>query len=287
MRYEAPVSLDEAVHLLAAEKGVAKILAGGTDLLVQMKADLIEPDLIVDIKGILNARTISGTGASGYCIGAAVTGAEMNEHATLRNDWPGIVEGAAVIGSTQIQSRCTMGGNLCNGSPAADSIPALIAAGATASVAGPSGLREIPVRDIIVGPRQLAIAKDEFIATFQLPPRRTHSADAYLRFTPRTEMDIAIVGAGVNLETDGKGQITAASVAIGAIAPTPVLIEAAGKVLIGTSLDTDTLEALDAAARAACNPINDKRGTVEYRTKVAGVIARRAAETAYQRARSK
>ncbi len=287
MRYEAPESLEAAVRLLSSETGLAKILAGGTDLLVQLKTDLVEPDLIVDIKGIEDVRTISGDGVSGYRIGAAVTGAEMEEHATLKNDWPGVVEGANLIGSTQIQGRATMGGNLCNGSPAADSVPGLIAAGASATVAGPNGTREVAVKDVMVGPRQLSIAKDEFVVAFQLPARKPHSADAYLRFIPRTEMDIAVVGAGVNIETDGSGKITAAAVALAAVAPTPLLVEAAGQALVGTSLETAALDALDGACQAACNPIDDKRGTIAYRTKVSGVIARRSAEIAYQRARAK
>lgn len=286
MRYEAPESLDAAVRLLSSESGMAKILAGGTDLLVQMRTDLIEPDLIVDIKGIDEVRTISSEN-SGYRVGAAVTGAELEEHATLKNDWPGVVEGTNLIGSTQIQGRATMGGNLCNGSPAADSVPGLIAANAIATVVGPNGKRDIPVKDVMTGPRKLAIAGDEFVVSFLLPERKPHSSDAYLRFIPRTEMDIAVVGAGVNIETDGSGKITAANVSLGAVAPTPLLVEAAGNALVGTSLDKAALDALDAACQAACNPIDDKRGTVEYRTKVAGVIARRTAEIAYERARSK
>lgn len=286
MRYEAPETLDAAVRLLASESGEAKILAGGTDLLVQMRTDLIEPDLIVDIKRIAEVREIKSE-AGGYRVGAAVTGAELEEHATLKNDWPGVVEGTNLIGSTQIQGRATMGGNLCNGSPAADSVPALITAGATATIAGPNGSRDMPVEDVMVGPRKLAIGKDEFVVSFLLPPRKPHSADAYLRFIPRTEMDIAVVGVGVNLETDGSGKITAARVSLGAVAPTPLLVQAAADAIIGSSLDKSALDALDAAAQAACNPIDDKRGTIEYRTKVSGVIARRTAEIAYERARSK
>ena len=286
MRYEAPETLDAAVRLLSTESGEAKILAGGTDLLVQLRTDLIEPDLIVDIKGIQDVRTISHE-AGGYRIGSAVTGAELEEHATLKSDWPGVVEGCNLIGSTQIQGRATMGGNLCNGSPAADSVPGLIAAGALATIAGPNGTRDLPVEDVIVGPRKLAIANDEFVVSFLLPPRKPHSADAYLRFIPRTEMDIAVVGAGINLETDGAGKITAARVSLGAVAPKPLLVPAAADALIGTSLDSGALEALDAACQAACNPIDDKRGTVEYRTKVSGVIARRTAELAYDRAKAK
>jgi len=286
MRYEAPETLDAAVELLSSESGVKKVLAGGTDLLVQMKTDLIHPDLVVDIKGIGEMRQITQENG-GYRIGAAVTGAELEEHPTLSKDWPGVVEGANLIGSTQIQGRATMGGNLCNGSPAADSVPGLIAAGATVTVAGPKGKREMPVEDVMVGPRKLAIGADEFVVSFFLPARAAHASDAYERFIPRTEMDIAVVGAGVNLTLDDSGKITDARVALGAVAPRPLLVKDAADAIIGTTLDDEALKKLDAAAQAACQPIDDKRGTVEYRTKVAGVLARRTAQTAYDRARNK
>jgi carbon-monoxide dehydrogenase medium subunit len=196
-----------------------------------------------------------------------------------------VVEAANLIGSTQVQGRATMGGNLCNGSPAADSVPALIAAGAIAFIAGPGGRRELQVEHIMQGPRRLALAKGEIIASFLLPPRPARTADAYLRFIPRTEMDIAVVGCGVCLTLDASGTCTAARVALGAVAPRPVLVPEAARALIGTKVDAGALEKLDAAARAACQPIDDKRGTREYRIKVAGVLARRAAQTALERAR--
>ena len=171
MRYEAPKSLDQAVALLAAEQGEARVLAGGTDLLVQMRTDVIEPALLVDIKGIAELRQIKEE-AGGFRIGAAVTGAELKEHAKLKAVWPGVVEAANLIGSTQVQGRATMGGNLCNGSPAADSVPALIAAGAKASIVGPKGRREVPVEEIMLAPRKLSLAKGELIASFLLPAGR-------------------------------------------------------------------------------------------------------------------
>jgi aerobic carbon-monoxide dehydrogenase medium subunit len=284
MRYEAPGSLDQAVALLAAEPGEARVLAGGTDLLVQLRTDLIEPALLVDIKRIPEMRRVTEEG-SGFRIGAAVTGAELREHPRLKSVWPGVVEAANLIGSTQVQGRATMGGNLCNGSPAADSVPALIAAGAIAFIAGPGGRRELQVEHIMQGPRRLALAKGEIIASFLLPPRPARTADAYLRFIPRTEMDIAVVGCGVCLTLDASGTCTAARVALGAVAPRPVLVPEAARALVGTKVDAGALEKLDAAARAACQPIDDKRGTREYRIKVAGVLARRAAQTALERAR--
>jgi carbon-monoxide dehydrogenase medium subunit len=285
MRYEAPETLDAAVRLLSSETGLTKILAGGTDLLVQMRTDIIEPEVIIDIKKIGEVRHI-GEEKGGFRIGAAITGAELEEHPTLSKIWPGVVEGANLIGSTQVQGRATMGGNLCNGSPAADSVPGLITAGATATIAGPKGTRELPVEDIMTGPRQLAIGKDEFIVSFFLPARPAHSSDAYERFIPRTEMDIAVVGCATSLTLDDSGKITAARVSLGAVAARPLLVKEAADAIIGTTLDDAAMAKLDAAAQAACKPINDKRGTIEYRTKVAGVLARRTAKTAYDRARA-
>jgi carbon-monoxide dehydrogenase medium subunit len=284
MRYEAPKSLDQAVALLAAEKGEARVLAGGTDLLVQMRTDVIEPTLLVDIKGIAELRQIKEE-AGGFRIGAAVTGAELKEHPKLKTVWPGVVEAANLTGSTQVQGRATMGGNLCNGSPAADSVPALIAAGAKASIVGPKGRREVPVEEIMLAPRKLSLAKGELIASFVLPARAPRSSDAYLRFIPRTEMDIAVVGCGVCLTLDAKDTCTAARVSLGAVAERPLLVAAAAAALIGSKVDAAALQKLDAAARAACRPIDDKRGTKDYRIKVAGVLARRAAQIAFERAK--
>ena len=284
MRYEAPDSLDSAVALLAGASGDARVLAGGTDLLVQMRADVLDPDLIVDIKKITETRAVTEENG-GWRIGAAVTGAELREHARLKKVWPGVVEAANLIGSTQVQGRATLGGNLCNGSPAADSVPALIAAGALASIVGPKGRRELPVEDVMLGPRKLALTKGELVASFLLPPRPKGSSDAYLRFIPRTEMDIAVVGAGVSLTAEG-GRITAARVSLGAVAARVLLVPAAAQAIVGSTLDEAAQDRLEAAARAACQPIDDKRGTVEFRTQVAGVLARRAALIALERARN-
>src|SRR5881398_2966465 len=282
MRYEAPETLQGAVTLLAGATGETRVLAGGTDLLVQMRADVVEPGLIVDIKRIPETRAVTEENA-GWRIGAAVTGAELKEHAKLKQVWPGVVEAANLIGSTQVQGRATLGGNLCNGSPAADSVPALIAAGALATLAGPQGLRDLPVEDVMLGPRQLALRKGEIVVSFLLPPRPPRSGDAYLRFIPRTEMDIAVVGAGVSLTVDSAGTITAARVSLGAVAPRVLLVREAAAAIVGSRLDAAAQQGLEAAARAACAPIDDKRGTIEFRTDVAAVLARRAALIALDR----
>jgi CO/xanthine dehydrogenase FAD-binding subunit len=285
MRYEAPESLEGAVALLAGSSGEARVLAGGTDLLVQMRADVVDPDLIVDIKKIKETRAVTEE-KGGWRIGATVTGAELKEHPTLKKVWPGVIEAANLIGSTQVQGRATMGGNLCNGSPAADSVPALIAAGAVATLAGPKGRRDLPVEDVMLGPRKLALQKGEFVVSFLLPPRPPRSSDAYLRFIPRTEMDIAVVGAGVSVTVDDAGTITAARVSLGAVAARVLLVPAAAQAIIGSRLDRPAQDRLEAAARAACAPIDDKRGTIEFRIQVAGVLTRRAALIALDRART-
>ncbi len=284
MQYEAPKSAKDAAKLLASAKGVAKVLAGGTDLLVQMRADMIEPALIVDIKHIPETRKIVAE-KGGFRIGATVAGAELKEHPRVSKAWPGIVEAFDLIGSTQIQGRCTLGGNLCNASPAADSVPAMYAADAVARIAGPRGVREVSVEKIPTGPGKTSLKKGEFVVSFFLPKRPPRSSDAYLRFIPRTEMDIAVVGSGVSLTLDKSGICTDATVALGAVAPTVILVPAAAKALIGTSLDDAALDKAAKAASAAAKPISDKRGTIEYRVKVAGVLTRRAAKIAYERAK--
>lgn len=284
LRYEAPQTLAAALALLAGAGGATRLLAGGTDVIVQMETDLIEPQLLVDIKKIPELRTIAAADG-GFRVGAAVPGMELLGHAAFCKAWPGVVEGVKLIGSIQIKSRASMGGNLCNASPAADSVPALAAAGAIARIAGPRGVREVPVEKVPIAPGKTSLAKDEIVVSFFLPPRPPHSGDAYQRFTPRTEMDIAVVGVGVNLTLDARGICTAARVVLGAVAPTVLLVEEAGAALIGTMGDAAALERLAAAARAACRPIDDKRGTKEYRTKVAGVLAKRTALAALERAK--
>lgn len=286
MQYEAPETTKAAVGLLAKAKGSAYVLAGGSDLLVRMKGGFVEPDLVVDIKRIKAMREVKKS-ATGFTIGAAVSCAELGENKALVKAWPGVVEAANLIGSKQVQGRCTMTGNLCNASPAADSVPAMVAAGAKAIVQGPKGKRTVAVENIPVSPGKNSLKKGELIESIVLPARKPRSGDAYLRFIPRTEMDIAVVSAGVNLTLDSKGVITAARVALGAVAPTVQLVAAAAKAIIGTKLDDAALEKLGAAASAACRPIDDKRGTIEFRTKVAAVLAKRAATIAYTRAGGK
>ncbi len=286
MRYIRPLTIEDAVGQLVGSSGTAAILAGGSDLLVRMKGGFVEPDLIVDIKAIAGLSEIRET-AEGFLIGAAVPCAVLGENKVLKKAWPGVVEAAKLIGSKQVQGRCTIVGNLCNASPAADSVPALVAAGARAVVAGPSGKRTVAVESVPTAPGRTSLAKGEIIEAILLDNRAPRSGDAYLRFIPRTEMDIAVVSAGVNLTLDEIGVIRTARVALGAAAPTVLLVEEAAEVLVGSKLDEATLERLAKVCAGACRPIDDKRGTIEFRRKVAGVLARRVATTAYERAGGK
>jgi carbon-monoxide dehydrogenase medium subunit len=283
IRYLAPPTLDEAISAFAAAGSAARILAGGTDLLVQMRAGMAQPGVIVDIKKIAETTTIKELGGGGFCIGAAVSGARLAEHAAFRKAWPGVLEAINLIGSKQVQGRASPGGNLCNASPAGDSVPAMVAAGAIVTVQGPEGRRELPVERVPAGPGRLNLKPGEIVVSFTLPPRPKGAADAYLRMIPRTEMDIAVVGCGVNLTMEG-GVCTAARVGLGAVAPTVLLVEAAAKALIGSRLDDASVEAAAKTCSAACNPIDDKRGTIAYRTKVAAVLLRRTVAIAAQRA---
>ncbi|AUC99910.1 oxidoreductase [Bradyrhizobium sp. SK17] len=283
MRYVAPRTLDEAIGAFAAAGRAARIMAGGTDLLVQMRSGLVRPGLIVDIKKIGEMTEITETADGGFRVGAAVSGMALSEHPRFGKVWPGVLEAVNLIGSKQVQGRASAGGNLCNGSPAGDSVPAMIAAGAVVTVQGPNGRREIKVEDVPAGPGRTNLKPGEILVSFALPPRPDGSSDAYLRMIPRTEMDIAVVGIGVSL-TLQDGVCTAARVGLGAVAPTALLVAPAARALVGSRLDDAALEAAAAACRAACRPIDDKRGTIAYRTKTAGVLLKRTAAIAAQRA---
>jgi carbon-monoxide dehydrogenase medium subunit len=248
-----------------------------------MRSGAVRPGLIVDIKKIAEMTAIEETADGGFRVGAAVPGAVLAEHPRFGKVWPGVLEAVNLIGSTQVQGRASAGGNLCNGSPAGDSVPAMIAAGAIVTVQGPNGRREMPVEKVPAGPGRTHLLPGEILVSFALPPRPPGSGDAYLRMIPRTEMDIAVVGVGVSL-TLKDGVCAAARVGLGAVAPTVLLVEAAAKALIGSKLDDAALNAAAAACSAACRPIDDKRGTIVYRTKIAGVLLKRTAAIAAQRA---
>lgn len=284
--YAAPSSVAEAVALLeehASQGSRAQVLAGGTDLLVQIRSLDRSPRTIVDVKKIADVNRLD-LGASETFIGAAIASAVLNENAELKARFPGLIEAADLIGSTQIQGRATIGGNLCNASPAGDSIPAMIACGAVCVIAGSKGNRDLPVEDFVTGVGSNALEPGELLIGLKLPNPEPGSSSAYLRFIPRTEMDIAVAGCGVAVTLDDSGTCTSARVAIGAVAPTALLVPAAGDALMGSKLDDAALEAAGRACSEAASPISDKRGTADYRRKVVGVLCRRAAAIARDRA---
>lgn len=273
----------QAVSLIGADPG-ARVIAGGTDLLVRFRAGQEHPTAFIDIKRIPELVGIA-LDQQGLRLGAATSAAEICEHAEARRLWPGFVEAVHLLGSTQIQGRATVGGNLCNASPAADTTSALIVNRAQCVIAGPDGERSIPVEAFCTAPGKTALARGEFLVGFRLPRPEPRTSDAYLRLIPRSEMDIAVAGAAVSVTLDEAGNCASARVAIGAVAPTALLVPEAASALVGTPIDDAACERAAAAASAAARPIDDKRGTREYRRAVVGVLTRRAAKIAAARAR--
>lgn len=282
MKYTAPRTIEETCELLAANPG-ARVFAGATDMLPQAKAGRALPEFLVDLKRI--PRLVETTRGDEWVIGAAAPATAVTSDPAFRADFPGIAEGFALIGSDQIQNRATLGGNLCNASPAADTGPAMVVNDARAVISSSSGMRTIPVAELMVGPGRTSLAHGEFVVEFLLTRPEAGRSDAYLRITPRTEMDIAVVGAAVRVTLDDAGVCTEAAVALGAVAPTVVTVDGIADVLRGRAIDDDALEEVATLSRAVCRPIDDKRGTKEYRTQVAGVLAKRAMAIAVSRAR--
>ena len=285
--YCAPNTVAETVDLLgalSANDTRYQLLAGGTDVLVQLRGIDDTPRTLVDIKSLAETKRLE-LGKDRVYIGAAIPGAILNDHKELKALFPGLVEAVDLIGSTQIQGRASRGGNLCNASPAGDAIPAIIANGGVCHIASANGERELAAEDFVTGVGTNALAASEFLLGVSFPRPAGKSGDAYLRFIPRTEMDIAVAGAGVRLKLDGD-TCTAAKVVIGAVATTALVVPAAAAALVGTKLDDAALAAAADACSAISKPISDKRGTAEYRRKVVGVLCRRAAAKAYERAQA-
>ena len=282
MDYLAPETVEAAVGALAADPG-ARVFAGATDLIPQIRAGRPEPNLLIDLKRIDRCTAVAAS-TEGWVVGAATPTSRLTEDAEFSTALPGLSEAAGLIGSDQIQNRSSLGGNLCNASPAADSVPAMLVNDVRAVVAGSGGTRTVPVGEIATGPGRTSLGDDEFIVEFEIDRPPANTSDAYLRMIPRTEMDIAVVGAGARITLDDNGTCTAASIALGAVAPTAVRVPDAESAIVGTTIDDEALAAVAAAASAACNPIDDKRGTIEYRKQVAGVLAKRAVKLAAERA---
>ena len=284
--YQAPASIQDAVSLLAGADMPAAVLSGGTDLLIKMQSMVGESHLFVDAKNIPGMTSYEIT-ADGLRLGPCMSCADLTARADIRAMVPGLVEAAYLIGSTQVQGRASVGGNLCNASPAADTIPALIVTSAQCVIAGPNGERTVATEDFVTGVGRNCLEKGEMLIRLDIPTPAPHTADAYLRFIPRTEMDIAVAGAGVSVTLDDSGTCIAARVAIGAVAVTALLVPDAAAALVGTKLDEAALDAAAAAVTALAAPITDRRGTVEFRKHVVGVLTKRAARIAADRAKEK
>jgi CO/xanthine dehydrogenase FAD-binding subunit len=284
IQYEAPATLSDALKLLGSFGEKARPLCGGTDILIQMRAGVRRQEHLVDVKHIPELRQLSFDAKTGLRLGAAVPCIEVYESALMHKNYPGLTEAAHLIGSLQIQNRASVGGNLCNGSPAADTTPALIALGAIAEIAGPNGTREVAVESFILSPGRTVLQPGEIVVEFQIPAPRPHSADAYLRLIPRNEMDIAVVGVGASVTLDGE-KCVAARIALGAVGPTPIVAAKAAEALVGKKLDDATIAKAAQLAIAASSPIDDMRGTAEYRRHIVGVLTRRSLAIAAERAR--
>ncbi|MGF1617523.1 MAG: FAD binding domain-containing protein [Acidimicrobiia bacterium] len=282
MGYAAPRSVGEATKLLGSTPS-ARVFAGATDLLPQFQAGRSRPDLMIDIKRIPRLTAFQKRGST-WTIGAATPAARIVEEQQFGMDFPGVSEAVALIGSNQIQSRASLGGNLCNASPAADTVPALLVNDAQVVIATVDGTRSMPAEYVATGPGQTSLEDGEFVIEFALECRPPGTSDAYLRFIPRTEMDIAVVGAAASVTLDESGKCLAASLVLGAVAPTAIRVSEAEAMLVGRRIDDDLLNELAVAASAACRPIDDKRGTIDFRRKVAGVLTRRVVRIAALRA---
>ena len=286
--YQAPTSIDQAVALLASPGKQARPLAGGTDLLVQLRLGLQELDLLVDVKRIPELDRISFDAAQGLTVGAAVTCARLCEHVQVQQYYPGLIDAASIIGGAAIQGRATLGGNLCNAAPSADSIPAMIVLGATCTVAGPGGVRTLLAEAFCTALGKTALSDGEMLISIHFPPPRVSAGACYRRFTPRREMDIAIAGAGAWIALDGDGEwIADARIALAAVAPTPLLVDEAGRSLIGQQATPGAFARAAEHAQQAASPITDVRGTAAQRRHLVGVLVRRALLGAVDRARGR
>jgi carbon-monoxide dehydrogenase medium subunit len=273
--YSSPATVDEAVTLLAKSPGQARPMAGGTDLIDHMRVGRLRPEVVVDVKQIPDLNVLEVTSA-GARIGAAVPCYRIYGHEGLQRDYAALVDACSIIGGIQIQSRASIGGNLCTSGPAADSTPALIALGATCVIAGPKGRREVPVGQFCTGPGTNVLQPGELLVEIRLPASQPRSGSHYQRFIPRNEMDIAVVGVGAWLQLDDKNQtITAARIGLGAVGPTPIVAHAAAAAIIGQPPSDATWKLAADAARGEISPITDMRGTIEFRTHVTGVLVER------------
>lgn len=284
--YAHPQTVREAVNLMAdAGEGGARALAGGTDLLVHLRAKVLTPELVVDVKGVPELNEISYNPSTGLTLGAAVPCYRIYGNEAVSAAYPGLIDAASLIGGTQIQGRASLGGNLCNATPSGDSIPIMIAIGGVCNIAGPDGERQVAVEDFCSGVRQNVLGLGEILVSIHFPPPEPHSGARYIRFIPRNEMDIAVAGVGVSVTLDN-GNIGTARVSLASVAPTPLFVKEAGDAIAGKSATEETVRIASSLARDAARPITDMRGTIEYRRHLCEVLTRRALLTAIERAQA-
>jgi CO/xanthine dehydrogenase FAD-binding subunit len=283
--YLAPSSLGEALQRLAESNGQARPMAGGTDLIVQMRQGRQSPGRVVDVKKVPELNELK-VGSDGLTIGAAVPCYRIYQNKDVQKGYAGLVDSASIIGGIGIQGRATLGGNLCNSSPSGDSIPSLIALGAVARIAGPNGSREVPVAQFCTAPGRNVLQSGELLVAIHFPAPRPNSGAHYQRFIPRYEMDIAVVGVGAQVElSDDKKTVRSARIALAAVAPTPLFVEEAGAALEGKPATEESFREAAEIAKAAAKPISDMRGTAAQRKHLVGVITRRVLMGAAARAR--
>ncbi len=286
IEFTTPKTIDEAVQAMATAGDRARALAGGTDLLVQLRGGRRSADLVVDVKDIPELNEISYSTQSGLTIGAAAACYQIYANADVAANYPGLVDSASLIGSIQIQGRASLGGNLCNSAPSADAIPPMIALGGVANIVGPNGARQVAVEDFCTGPGRNVLEPGEILVSINIPAPGPNSGANYLRFIPRNEMDIAVAGVGSAVVLDSSGQsFVSARIALASVAPTPVFAKAAGDSLAGKAVSDEAIEEAARLAMEAAVPITDMRGTIRQRIHLVGVLTRRTLNNAIRRAR--
>ena len=284
--YARVKSVDEAVALLAEKNGSARVLSGGTDLLVALREGRLSTELVVDVKQVPELAEMTFDPSSGLVLGAAVSCQRMYDDDTVAAAYPGLMDSAHLIGGVQIQGRASLGGNLCNASPAADGIPALIAHAAVCTVAGPNGRRDVAVEDFSVAPGRTVLEPGEFLVNMRMPAPKPGFGAAYLRFIPRNEMDIAVVGVGASVQLSADGTtFQHARIALAAVAPRPLFVPEAGESLAGKPVNEESMAQAAELAQLAATPITDMRGTAEFRKHIVGVLTRRTLAKVVERAR--
>lgn len=284
--YISPTSIKEAIDIMAREGDRARFLAGGTDILVQLRAARRQPDILVDVKSIPELNQLSYTPSEGLTLGAAVPCYKIYDDAAVVSAYPALIDCTLIIGGIQIQGRASVGGNVCNAAPSADAIPALIALGATLEIVSPQGHRQVAIEDFCTGPGENVMRPDEMMVSLHLPPPPRNFGSRYVRFIPRNEMDIAVVGAGVSVElSDDKSTIKSARISLASVAPTPLFVKEAGDALAGQPITEENIRKASNLAQKAARPITDMRGTIDYRIHLCEVLTRRALNTAIERAK--